>query len=576
MPKLALGLKGDVVPRPMGGRDILAKTLVQLLADLGVEHAFGVSGGAIALLFDALAESEVSLYHTRHETNAAYAACEASLASGRPTVVFTTTGPGLLNALTGMAAAKWDGAKVILVSGSTNAPQRGRWATQESSGYTLPQDALYGSGPIFDFAVRLEHTGELSQVAQKLHRGMARASGFVAHIGLPISLQSSPCELVEKSVARCPGPPMVSQKVVAEVAHLLKQQPFVIWLGHGARSSSSRVRKLVELSGAEVICSPRGKGIVPEDHPQFLGVSGRGGHRGVAESLLQQKPKWILVLGSRLGEATSFWDPDLMPTAGFIHVDVDPKVPGTSFPDARTLAVHAEINGFLAQLLKHFPAGGGKRRYRLAPASSPLWKGPSVLRFADDEGPVRPQAVMTALQRRVVEQSDAMVLGEGGDIGAWTSHYLSFDRPGRYRVSTHFDSMGHMSAGVVGAAIGSGERAVAVVGETALLMCSEVSTAAQYGISAVWVVINEGSHGHRGHGQETTPIDFVELALALGADGCHVKAEQELDEALDKAMSTAGPYVVDVRMHRLELSPLAEQVGRISGQRGRSAAEWLA
>ncbi len=106
----------------------LAEALVDLLADQGVERAFGVSGGAIALVFDALvASSRVALHHFRHETGAAFAAAEAYFVSRKPTVVFTTTGPGTLNALTGISAARWDGAKVVLVSGATSTPQRPRW-----------------------------------------------------------------------------------------------------------------------------------------------------------------------------------------------------------------------------------------------------------------------------------------------------------------------------------------------------------------------------------------------------------------------------------------------------------------
>ena len=98
-------------------------TVVQAMADhlaaQGVEQAFGVSGGAIALIFDALEESAIELGHFRHETGAAFAAAEAHFATGRPTVVFATTGPGLLNGLTGLTAARWDGRKLTLDTGES-------------------------------------------------------------------------------------------------------------------------------------------------------------------------------------------------------------------------------------------------------------------------------------------------------------------------------------------------------------------------------------------------------------------------------------------------------------------------
>jgi acetolactate synthase I/II/III large subunit len=177
-------------------RDVmLVSALVEHLFQCGARHAFGVSGGAIALLYDALVESRVNLYHFRHETGAAFAAAEAYFASQRPSLVFATTGPGILNSLTGLTAAKWDGAKVVLISGATSPAQRGRWATQETSSYTLPQDALYTKGPIFDFAVRMEHASELPEVARRLSLGLARAGGFLAHVCLPMALQSHRIEL---------------------------------------------------------------------------------------------------------------------------------------------------------------------------------------------------------------------------------------------------------------------------------------------------------------------------------------------------------------------------------------------
>src|SRR5690348_2034012 len=84
----------------------VVSALVEMLSRLGVQQAYGVSGGAMAALWDALSASRLGVFHMRHETGAAFAAIEASFASGRPVAVFTTTGPGLTNALTGILAAR--------------------------------------------------------------------------------------------------------------------------------------------------------------------------------------------------------------------------------------------------------------------------------------------------------------------------------------------------------------------------------------------------------------------------------------------------------------------------------------
>ena len=558
----------------------LAAGIIQALGDLGVEQAFGVSGGAIALLFDALADSEISLHHFRHESGAAFAAAEAFFASGKPSLVFSTTGPGTLNALTGLTAGRWDGAKVILVSGATSVAQRGRWATQETSGYTMPQDALYSKGPIFDFAVRMEHPSEFPEVLKRLSLGLARPGGFVAHVCIPMAMQSKRIDLnlVNRHPTRLSAPAVSSQDVEM-VARLLKPSSFAVWAGFGATASAPLVRELVERSGAKIFCSPRAKGVISELHPNFVGITGLGGHETVTEYMLQQRPSWVLVLGTRLGEATSFWDQDMEPVEGFIHVDIDPEVPGTAYPDARTLGIHAEIGYFLNELLEHFPvkplpATSGQRR----------WEEPVTLRMPG-RTPVRPQVLMAAIQKQVVQESDAIVMSECGNSFAWCNHYLRFTSPGRYRVSTLFGSMGHMTCGVVGAAMATGGKAVAVVGDGSMLMNSEVSTAAQYKTNAVWVVLNDSGYGmcRDGHnalgltGDEIDfpRVDFVKMARALGADGVRVEAEDTLELALETAMKAEGPFVLDIHVDPGETSPLLRRFESLIKQgNSKNVAGW--
>ncbi len=562
----------------------VVEALTDQLAALGVEQAFGVSGGAIALLFDALEESAIKLRHFRHETGAAFAAAEAHFATGQPTVVFATTGPGLLNSLTGLTAARWDGAKVILVSGATNSPQRGRWATQETSSYTLPQDMLYTRGPIFHFAVRMEHASELPEVMRRLRLGLSRPGGFIAHVSMPMSVQSSRIDVSRQRSRLDVQTPTASADVVARCATRLKREPFAIWAGFGATGAAAQVRELAERSGAMVFCSPRAKGIIPEDHPQYLGVTGLGGHDSVTAYMAQRQPRWVLVLGSRLGEATSFWDTDMVPRGGFIHVDVDPDVPGTAYPEAHTFGVQAEIGQFLEDLLEHFPAGGSSSGHR--PGVRPDWDDPVPIRLAG-RGPVRPQILMESIQRHVVHDTRALVLSECGNAFAWCNHHLQFPAPQRYRVSTLFGSMAHTSAGVVGAALATGEKAVAVVGDGSMLMNSEISTAARYRAPAVWIVLNDSGYGmcrdgHRALGLTDQnvnfpTVDFVAFARAQGADGVRVDNEDRLDAALEQAMHAEGPFVVDVRIDSDEPSPLLRRFDSLIKQgNSKNVAGWEA
>ena len=561
----------------------LVEALVRYLGDLGIEQAFGLSGGAIALLFDALAGSKLQLRHFRHESGAAFAATEAHFATGKPTAVFATTGPGLLNSLTGIQAARWDGAKVLLISGATNSPQRGRWASQETSSYTMPQDALYGQGPMFDLAIRMEQATELPQVLRRLRSGLSRPGGFVAHLCLPMSVQAQRVDLPAELPDGFGSRPAPSPEDIARCARRLKEQPFAVWAGFGATQAAEQVRELVERSGAVAFCSPRAKGVLPENHPQYLGVTGLGGHDDVTEYMVRKKPKWVLVLGTRLGEATSFWDRDLLPHGGFIHVDIDPDVPGTSFPDAHTEGIQAEIGLFLDLLLEHFPAGQPPSRPSIDVQRPPLHTG-ALRRLS---GPVRPRILMDAVQTQVVDGSNALVMAECGNTFAWCNHYLRFPTAGRYRVSTLFGSMGHTAAGVVGAALATGQKTFALVGDGSMLMNCEISTAAQYQAPAVWIVLNDSGYGMCRDGHSALgltdahvgfpTVDFVALAGSMGAQGMTVENESQIEDALCQALEASGPFVIDVRIDTSEPSPLLKRFESLIRQgNSKNVAGWEA
>lgn len=129
------------------GPRTLSAELVSLCARLGVRYAFGLTGGANTLFVDTLGKSSIEVVQCRHEGGAGFAAAEAYFSCGAPSLVFATTGPGILNALNGLLAARWEGAKVILISGITSAENRGRWSAQETSAFTLPVGAAVQPGP---------------------------------------------------------------------------------------------------------------------------------------------------------------------------------------------------------------------------------------------------------------------------------------------------------------------------------------------------------------------------------------------------------------------------------------------
>jgi thiamine pyrophosphate-dependent acetolactate synthase large subunit-like protein len=529
----------------------LSQAIVETLSDLGVRYAFGVSGGAIASLWGALTDSDIKVAHFRHETGAAFAAIEAHFVTNAPVVVFTTTGPGLTNALTGMLAARREGAKIILVSACTTAAYRGRWSIQETDNDTMPL-GLTTSGALFHFATVIESAEGLPQIFRRVANGLARPGGFVCHLSVPTGLQTHSVMYSTPSYSTAPAPIAPADSLVEKCASLLAEGPIALWVGYGARAAADRVRALAERLGAAVMCSPRAKGLFPEDHPLFVGVTGMGGHDTVQSYMKDHPPRRILVLGTRLGEPTSFWNPALIPAQGFIHVDIDPDVPGVAYPTAPTLAVCADIGLFIDALLQRLPVA-----VRAASPSSGLPK-PALLRVElDGKRRVRPEALMAAIQRIVIDRHRCLVMAESGNSFAWATHHLRFRHAGQYRVSTGVGSMGHCAAGVVGAALAGRRAAVAIVGDGAMLMNNEVNTAVKLGVPAVWIVLNDSRYNMCEQGMAVLglqadagipEVDFATLARAMGAAGEIVASELELDRALETAVTAERPFVLDIRI----------------------------
>jgi acetolactate synthase I/II/III large subunit len=547
----------------------VAESIARVLHDLGVTHTFGVMGGAIAPLCETLARSRFNIVHCRHETGAAFAAIEAYFSTNRPSALFTTTGPSLVNAMNGIMAARLEGAKLIVLSGTTSVDRRGRWAFQETSSYTMP-DVFFSTGPIFHYAVQMQDPQELSQVARRLILGMSRPGGFIAHIALATPLQTRAVSMERLPRANTVPPLAISADAAAHCAKTLTREPFIIWIGFGARHAAAEVRAFAERTGARVMCSPRGRGIFPEDHPLFIGTTGFAAPGDVGAIVQGSSAQRVLVLGSRLGEFTSLWDPRLIPPRGVIHVDVDPNVPGVSFPTVSTYAIQAEIAGFLKALMDYLPTHPPPALVSCPPPPE------SVDVALRTEGPVRPKALMQTIQRVIIDGSHARLFVDCGNSFAWANHLLRFREEGRFRGSVTWGSMGNAAAGILGASLAADEKCVALVGDGSMLMQNEISTAVQYDARTVWIVLNDAQYGMIEQGMrrgnltpvetQIPPVDFVAYARSLGADGLTVREESQLEDALVTAMASARPFVVDVIIDRSESAPIAKRIESLEAQ----------
>ncbi len=535
------------------GEQSVSQEIVQWLERIGVRCAFGVSGGAMANNWIALSHSEkIKTIHCRHEGGAAFAAVEHYFATGNPGLVFVTTGPGIANALNGLYAAKAEGAKVILLSAYTSPHRRGKNTIQESSSWTMPSSGILEVSPLFDFATLLESPLQLQSTLIKLGNLLAYRKSVVAHLCIPTGVQGQTSPSLEfKSNALCDSLP--AENVMKEIVAKLSTESFVVIVGHGVREATEELAEFIKISNALVISTPRGKGLFSEKNSRYLGMSGLAGFGSIREHFLEKKPKRLLVLGSKLGEGSTLYSEDLLPEIEIIHVDYNEEVFGVTFPQRPTVGVKSSIAPFLRSMISLWP------ELKSASASHTSQKCLVSLPHlsADSNILIRPQFVMQCLQEVFIDEApeDCVVWGEPGNSLLWSAHYLRL-RPGRqYRTSLLWGSMGHATAGILGACT-SKQRGIAVVGDGAMLMNNEINTAVQHGIPAIWIVLNDSSYNmcHQGlqalkaEGPDASisPTNFSLFAESMGAVGIRVEKESHLLEAMRFVAKKKIAAVIDI------------------------------
>ncbi|HXU72332.1 MAG TPA: thiamine pyrophosphate-binding protein [Polyangia bacterium] len=525
-----------------------ADALVDILISQGVDTIFGLPGGPISPLMDALIDRpEVRVINTRSEGAAMFAAAGYAHASGKLGVAMVTTGPGVLNAMTGLTSAFCDGLPVLLLAGEVARRNFGRGALQDGSAYGLhivemlrnvTKFAAEVNDPrrapaMLQSAIRMALTGPQGPVALTLPMDTTLAKLE----GVP-TLSLSP--IVKGMVA--PGAIDRAEAVMRET------QRGLLFVGSGVRRGAGP-QKLVELAERvqwPVVTTPKAKGVFPEDHPLSLGVFGMGGHTSAYE-YLEKGVDTLIAVGTSLNElSTDGWTGLLEPSGEFIHVDVDERQFGRAYQC--TLGIVASAEQFCGELADRLPQAperqlGGVRRHVL-----PLGTGAGLpLHHAIGE-------IQKALP------ADTIYTVDSGEHFVFATHYLRTVAPDGYIVMTGLGSMGQSLPAAIGAQLAHPERVVAtIVGDGCFAMNAfEIATAVNAKLPLVIFVINDGRLGMvevgatnvygRTAQYPTGPMDVPQLAAALGAQTVVADMFGNIRDADLMEMRKNGPVVVDVRI----------------------------
>jgi acetolactate synthase-1/2/3 large subunit len=544
--------------------------LADYLERLGVDVIFGLCGHTNIAFLDALGKSRIRFITARHEQVAAHAADGYARASGKIGVLLTHLGPGLTNATTGVANAALDSIPMVVISGDVPSHFYGRHPHQE---FNLHQDAdqfeIYR--PFSKRVYRVERAADLPRIVERaFHLAQSGRPGPVL-VSVPMDIFSAdlPVDAFQKMPPTIERPAM-DPAVVARIVQILAEaERPVIYAGGGVLSAraTSELTALAEALDIPVAHSLMGKGVMSEDHPLLLGMTGFWG-TPIANDKCREADV-VLAVGTRLAEASSSsWDPRFTfaaPPTRLIHIDADLAEIGRNLPTEIGIVADAKLAaGALA-------AAARGRSHRLRPglraeitgerkAFNARWDD----QWNSDQFPLRPERILSELRKAIPE--DGFIVTDVGWNKNGVAQQYPITVPGTFITPSGLATMGFGSAAVLGVKYAQPHRAaVALIGDGGFgSNPSVVATAMEAGLNVVWLVMDNAAFGtiagleqeHFGSTfgcvfeRDGRPyrVDFAAMARACGAHGVMVQSAAELGPALREALASGRPAVVQVPM----------------------------
>jgi acetolactate synthase-1/2/3 large subunit len=541
---------------PLGGVRV-ADQIVRVLRDAGVNTLFGVPGGAIAAIYDALLdEPRIRVINSRHESSAVFAAAAHARATGSVGVVLTTSGPGVTNAITGIASSFCDGLPVLVISGEVPRKNYGRGALQEGSPYHLNLVAMLKH--VTKWAT--EVTSPDSAVAA-VRKGLATAASGrrgPVFVSIPLDLQGATTSVPRVSLNVDARFEVDRSMLHASVNALLTAQRPLILAGSGTRWSDgpAALLELAERFQVPVATTPKAKGVFPETHALSLGVYGLGGHPS-AKQYLEAGIDILFAVGTSFGDlATDGWSDRLRPSKTFIQIDIDSAQIGRNYPADLGLV------GSAGTLMSSVAA--------LAPPARPVRASPGRQQHTEpalliDGDKIKPQRALWELQQ-LMPASTAYAC-DIGDHTLWALHYLTIDQPDAFFLSSGLASMGSSLGTAIGLKLADPHRPVVVVcGDGTLSMNGlDVADAVQNDLNIVYLVLNDGRYGMVENGHRAifgrTPEyplhgSITGFARGVGARTVAVRQPGELLAlGTRELIGHSSPLVIDVQFDTEERMP---------------------
>ncbi|QIA28307.1 acetolactate synthase large subunit [Thermaerobacter sp. PB12/4term] len=571
-----------------------AQAVVKVLLEQGVEVVFGIPGGAVLPLYDALYGAPIRHVLARHEQGAALAADGYARASGRVGVCIATSGPGATNLITGLATSYLDSVPVVAITGNVARPFLGTDAFQEADTFGLSMPVTKHSYLVLDpeelpailreaFAVAA--SGRPGPVLVDIPKDVFTATLSAAawdrplRPALPVRGDVGPCVApVPPLPARGDGAPPAAPRLAGtgrgtnpngydEAARLIaRARRPVLYAGGGVivAGAAGVLRRLAEAAVLPTTTTLMALGAMPGDHPLFLGMPGM--HGTYAANMALTETDCLIAAGARFDDRVTGRVSAFAPEAAVIHIDVDAAELGKVKTPRVALAAGARegLEALLEALGRVPPEEWCARKPWLDQVER--WKQARPYRYDRDlaRRELLPQAVIEELERATA--GDALVVTGVGQHQMWAAMFYRYRRPRQFLTSGGLGTMGYGLPAAIGAQLACPDaRVLCIDGDGSFQMnVQELSTLAELGLPVKIFIINNRAHGMVRQWQdlfyegrlaasvfEHQP-DFVKLAEAYGVAAYRITHPDELAGTVREALARPGPVVVDCVVRQAE------------------------
>ncbi len=530
-----------------------ADAVVRALENAGVEYLFGIQGGAIMPVYDALYHSEMRHVTMAHEQGAVHAADAYGMVTGEPGVCMATSGPGATNLVTGIADANMDSDPLLALTGQVPTDVVGNDAFQETDtvGVTSPitkanafADDPDTVGSDVGTAFALAKNGRQGPTLVDLPKDVTKGETSVDP-GTP-TLPST----YETPETADPG--SVSEAADA----LVRSERPVILAGGGVikAGASDELRSFAKEHRIPVVTTMPGTGSFPEDHELSLEIVGMHG-TGYANMAITVTD-CLLAVGTRFDDRLTGGVETFAPDAEVIHVDIDPaEVSKNIEADYPLIGDAKAVLGQLTETVSGSPSTDAWLE------QCETWKEEYPMEYAaPDDAPVKPQYVVERFDAATPD--DTIVTTGVGQHQMWAWQYWTWTEPRTWVTSHGLGTMGYGLPAAIGAKLAAPEQDVVCFdGDGSFLMtCQELSVAVREDLDITIAVLNNEAIGMvrqwqdvffgRRHMASEYPWipEFDTLAEAFGARGFRIDTDEEVDSVIEEALAYDGPSVIDVHI----------------------------